>query len=181
MQNSCGSDDDRARVLACQKAADFTEECALGHKADQGFLIARNNFADALIDEVEVLGSGVLLENVLVDHANLVLQMRTQLHDQILAAELEKFNFFYEVKVNHDGDFLFEGDREVFDDCLSLLELLKWNSEVFEVIIYLLAQLVWEMPGFSIRVALLELNVITHRDLVLVVDEIGEVSVVTSV
>jgi hypothetical protein len=62
-----------------------------------------------------------------------------------------------------------------------LLEFLKWNSEVFEVIIYLLAQLVWEMPGFSIRVALLELNVITHRDLVLVVDEIGEVSVVTSV
>ena len=47
--------------------------------------------------------------------------MRTQLRDQILAAELEKFNFFYEVKVNHDGDVLFEYDREVLDDCLPLL------------------------------------------------------------
>jgi hypothetical protein len=36
--------------------------------------------------------------------------MHAQLHDQILAAKPEKFNFFYEVLVNHDGDFLLESD-----------------------------------------------------------------------
>jgi hypothetical protein len=35
-------------------------------------LIARNNFANALIDKVEVVGGGVFLEDVLVDHADLV-------------------------------------------------------------------------------------------------------------
>ena len=33
------------------------------------------------IDYIKVVCSGVFRKNVLVDHANLVLQMRTQLHD----------------------------------------------------------------------------------------------------
>jgi len=107
--------------------------------------------------------------------------MRTQLRDQILAAELEKFNFFYEVKVNHDGDVLFEYDREVLDDCLPLLEILKWNSEVLEVVIDLLLKRVWKMPGLRILITLFKLKVITHRFLVLVVDKCCKVSVVYSV
>ena len=72
MQDSCGSDDNWARALACQEAANFAEECALGHESDRGFLIASNNFTNTLIDEVEVLRGGVFLEDVFVDHANLV-------------------------------------------------------------------------------------------------------------
>jgi hypothetical protein len=104
--------------------------------------------------------------------------MRAQLHDQIVGTDLKKLHLFDEVKVNNDGDLLFESDREVLNDFFPLFKLFKWNSKILEEVIDLFTQIVWEIPGLRILITLLKIKVITHCILVFAVDESSKVSIV---
>ncbi len=79
-----------------------------------------------------------------------------------MGTELEELHFFDDVKINHNRDFLFEGNGEVLDDLLPLFELFKWNFKILEEVIDLFAQFVWEMPGLRVLIALVKFKFILH-------------------
>jgi len=131
-------------------------------------LVTRDHLAHALVDEVEAMGSRVLVEHVLIDDIDLGFQEPAYFHDEIWVAVLEELDPVDKILVNHERDFLLETHRKILDYFVLILELLEGNSEIFEVVLDFLAEMIRQVSHLGEFFALLKLLVVLH---VLFVDD----------